>query len=718
MTRSNRTDCTAAAPGLRTIAGPLLICLLGAGCGSEPPSSTGASETAAAVENVILITLDTTRADALGAYGQTLPASPNIDRMAAEGVRFAQVSSAAPSTLPSHATILTGKFPYAHGARSNSGYVLAEDNLSIAEILHSAGYVTAAEIAAPVIGRQTQLDQGFDSYRDSFSPEVEGTDLTVKTNQGTRRVQLDERMATDIVKFGIEFLRSHRDEKFFLWLHFFDAHKFHTPLPEFAQQVPQSPYHAEIRFIDFEIGRLLGTLEGLGLRERTLVALTADHGESLKEHGEPNHSFFVYDATIRVPLILWGPPVLPPGLVVDSLVRTVDIAPTLLDLLDLPPLEQAQGVSLVPLIRGEERDLDLLAYGESIDMMPLGTSPLRYVRRGRWKYLHKVNPELYDVVADPGELHDLSAQHPEIVERLRAELEQLVTASPTRPSGAEVPIDAETREQLQELGYIVASAPEGLDDELAALTDLRGGDPRDLVDDLRLMSLASGAQKNERFDLAAERFAELWTKYRSEQFGLGLARCLLKLERPGDAADVLREMTEDEPNNLDYRVRLADLLVKSGRLSEAEPELRRVIEADRCNTDARALLAYLAYSRERFEEQIDLLRVGVQECSESTKLSNNLAYALATTPRTELRDGVEALALAERTVGSTDHPGASFLDTLAAACAETGDFDRAVETVKEAIALEEQVEESRQLEELQRHLALFESGQPLRDPGG
>lgn len=726
MSRRDRTEWTAArlgrwAGGAVVLAG---VSLLLASCGVEDRAAdsdsrhNAASAPEPAIRNVILITLDTTRADALGAYGQSLPASPNIDRMAAEGVLFAQVASSAPSTLPSHATILTGKHPYAHGARSNSGYVLSEANTSLAEVLRSHGYRTAAEIAAPVIGRHTLLDQGFDSYRDSFSPGVGGTDLTIKTTEGNRRVQLRERMATDITKFGIEFLRVHRDEKFFLWLHFFDAHKYHTPPPEFAARLPESPYHAEILFIDHEIGRLLSVLEGLGLKRRTLVVLTADHGESLKQHGELNHSYFVYDSTIRVPLILWGPSVLRPGSVVESLVRTVDIAPTVLDLLDLPPLEQAQGVSLASLIRGEERDLNLMAYGESIDIMPFGTSPLRFVRKGRWKYLHKVNPELYDVVADPGELNDLAARRPEVVEQLRSEMERLITSAPATPSGAEVPIDAETREQLQALGYMVASAPQELDDELATLTDLRGSDPRDLLDDLRLMSRATAAQKNKLYGPAAERFARLWQKYRTEVFGLSLARMLVKLERFDAAADLLEEMSADAPDNLDYRVRLADLLFKSGRISEAEPGLRHIIETNPCTADARALLAHLAYSRKRFDEQLELLRVGVEECPESTKLANNLAYALATTPREALRDGARAVRLAERVIESVGTRDPSNLDTLAAAYAEIGDFARAVVTMEKSIELSKQLETPKNLEELQRHLTLFESKQPLRDPSG
>ena len=180
-------------------------------------------------------------------------------------------------------------------------------------------------------------------------------------------------------------------------------------------------------------GEVLEQIEGLGLRERTLVVVAGDHGEAMGEHDEKTHVYFVYDGTIRVPLLFWGATV-PRGLKVESLVRTVDVTPTILDMLELPPLEGVQGTSLLPLMKGESLDLELVGYGESIEPhIVFGASVLRFVRKGQWKYIHKVEPELFDLTGDPGELENLSSVHPEVVERLRAELSALIERRPNRP---------------------------------------------------------------------------------------------------------------------------------------------------------------------------------------------------------------------------------------------------------------------------------------------
>jgi arylsulfatase A-like enzyme len=208
---------------------------------------------------------------------------------------------------------MTGKQPYAHGARSNAGFALPERNITLAERLREAGYVTAAEIAAPVIGRHTRLDQGFAHYGDVASPGIRRKSVWKHSTSGRKRVDLNERDAGDITAHAIEFLRQNRQERFLLWLHYFDPHQLYLPPAAHAARIPDSPYHAEVRFVDEQIGKVVDELLQLGLRGRTLVVITSDHGEGLGEHGEETHIFLVYESTIRVPLILWGPFDLPRG---------------------------------------------------------------------------------------------------------------------------------------------------------------------------------------------------------------------------------------------------------------------------------------------------------------------------------------------------------------------------------------------------------------------
>ena len=239
------------------------------------PTKDGA---AAAVEhgwNVLLITLDTVRPDALGAYGQGRGATPHIDRMAAEGVVFDAAVSSSPNTLPSHASIFTGKHPFTHGARSNLGYVLSPEQETLAERLAAAGYRTAAEVAAMVMREETRIAQGFESVRDPNGADVE---LKTVHRPGHDPIEFPIRVARDIGRRGSEFIRAHRERPFFLWLHFFDAHEPRRPPEPFATTFRDDPYLAEVAYQDAQIGKLRETIEQLGLRRRTLVIVTADHG--------------------------------------------------------------------------------------------------------------------------------------------------------------------------------------------------------------------------------------------------------------------------------------------------------------------------------------------------------------------------------------------------------------------------------------------------------
>ncbi len=416
---------------------------------SSPPPRSDAP-------NLLLITMDTLRADALGVYGQPLPASPEIDRLANSGVLFEHVMTSHSETLPSHATIFTGKWPFAHGIRSNAGYLLSEHHVTLAEVFRRRGYRTGAEIAAPVLRQETRITQGFEHYRDINRPGVERKLVRYKTGK-VREREHKIRTAKNITDRAIDFLRQSAGDSFFLWLHYFDPHSPYAAPALFNVRIPESPYHAEVASADHEIGRLVREVDRLGLRGRTLIVVTSDHGEGLEEHDEPSHSFYVYDTTMRVPLIFAGLG-LPASVRIPSLVRTVDIAPTVLELMGMPVLEGIQGVSLAPLLSGDEAELALTGYGESTRLTAtFGIPVLRTIRKGRWKYIHKVNPELYDVVADPGELADSASAHPEIVEQMRADLEALLADAPPTPDDARAVLDSQTAAQLMALGYVARS---------------------------------------------------------------------------------------------------------------------------------------------------------------------------------------------------------------------------------------------------------------------
>jgi arylsulfatase A-like enzyme len=670
--------------------------------------------------NLIVITLDTVRADALGAYGQSRPTTPHLDRLASEGVLFEQVMSSAPSTIPSHATIFTGKYPYAHGARSNFGHSLSRSNLTLAEVLAREGYRTAAEIAAEVLQPLVRLDQGFEHYRHVGSPGVQKKRVTLNEDGVKRSVEEPIRTAADITRRALSFVRQNRERKFFLWLHYFDPHHPYSAPPRFHRRIPDSPYHAEVAAADEQIGAVIDELRRLGLAEHTLVVFTGDHGEGLGDHGEWTHIYYTYESTMRVPLIFWGPRELLPGWRVQSLVRSVDIAPTVLDLLALPPLPDAQGVSLRPLLVGEREDLALTAYGESIEWYTtFATSPLRVIREGRWKYIHKVNPELYDIESDPGEEVNRFASEPEVAARLVAALEEMLSSAPGAPQDAVMTMDKQTRERLAALGYIGGALSES-DRKTLDSMEVFGHDAGDLSEDIHQMALVGGHMTYEHWHKAIEVLRPLAKKH-PESVPI-LERLTESLKRAGElteAVPLARRLLELRPDEtIHYRV-LATLLEAKGEDEEAIDLMFKAIDLEACDVEPRMELYLFLHQRKRYADLNRMMAHGFERCPESPWNLNGYAWVLATSPEDPLRDGAKAVAIAKRALAQTapDATDPSHIDTLAAAFAEAGDFAAAIDACERAIEEARAQGSSEQLiETFQGHLEDYRSGRPVRDP--
>lgn len=664
----------------------------------------------------MLITIDTLRADALGAYGQALPTSPNIDRLAEHGVVFSQAVSSVPSTLPSHASIMTGLQPYSHGVRSNSGYVLPEQARTLAELLRDSGFRTGAEIAAAVLDRRTQLDQGFDHYRDITSSDIERKQVVVPRSNGAETRILHERTASDITQHGMQFLRKKSDRSFFLWLHYFDPHRSYTAPEPFRNRIPGSPYHAEVAYVDHEVGRVLNEIERLGLSPRTHIVITSDHGESLGEHGEATHAHFIYQSTMHVPLILAGPGI--EARRVGSLVRSIDIMPTILDWLGVPAPDHMEGVSLLPLAHGS--DLQLVGYGESIESrINFGTSMLRFLRDGRWKYHHKVGRELYDLEADPGELRNLASSQRDIAEGLEAKLRAQIAAAAPQLGRAEVNPDAETTAQLRALGYLSSGSRARIEDESDAL-ELFGQDPALLVSAVEAHAHANSHIVEGRYAAAAEAYAELLDQFPdSPSIVIGLSLAYIQLDRLEEAEQLLRRAIELDPGHTGLYVDLARLLrfeQTDEADAEAEALLESSLEISPCVASVANELVDLLGNRKRYRDQIELLAAGRERCPNSIDHLNGYAWALATLPVAELRDGQRAVELARTVDAATSHTNPSALNTLAAAYAENGEFAKAIEFQHRAIGLLSSDELRSEFGETFRaQLAVLESGRPIRE---
>jgi arylsulfatase A-like enzyme/Tfp pilus assembly protein PilF len=415
--------------------------------------------------NVVLITIDTLRADRLGCYGFGLAHTPAIDRLAAEGVRCLDAATSAPITLPAHASIMTGLYPPAHGVRDNGNYALGPDAVTLAERLGGAGYRTGAFVSAAVLARRYGLDQGFATYDDDLWAEEAPELFMIRERPSVRTVD----RALDWLEEGYA---AAPVQPFFLWLHLFEPHQpYAAPSIDLAAMTP-TPYDAEIAEADRGVGRILDSLRARNALDETLVVLTADHGESLGEHGEPTHGVFIYDATIRVPLVWRLPRVLPAGATYPGAIRHVDLVPTVLASLGLFGGAETQGVNLLRALAGDVPPLPLAQYAEArLAEEGFGMAPLFGVRSRGMKWIRAPRPELYDLRRDPRELHDLHASDPSAARPLEAALDAIVTDSGRRALTAPMrEIDRETEEMLRALGYL--AAPE-------ERADMSGLDPKD-----------------------------------------------------------------------------------------------------------------------------------------------------------------------------------------------------------------------------------------------
>ena len=398
-------------------------------------------------QNVLLVTIDTLRADALGSYGGAA-ATPNLDRLAAAGARFEFAHAHAVVTLPSHASILTGAYPFEHGIHDNAGYRLPEDSLTLAGRLRAEGFATGAFVAAFPLDSQFGLDSGFDTYDDRFGHAEGPSDFTIA-----------ERSAETVVAAARAWIGA-QPGRWFAWVHLFDPHAVYRPPPPFDSRYAASPYHGEVAYTDYALGPLFETARAAGGRP-TFAVVTADHGEALGEHGELTHGLFAYEGTLHVPLIFAqiGPEATGSragagGVVSTDPVRHVDIVPSILDALALPAEPELPGRSLlVDAPSGPEP----LSYFEALSAsLNRGWAPLRGVLAGRDKYIDLPLPELYDLQADPTEEQNLVDDR---AGRARALRTLLTDVPPADAVDRRIEETAAVVDRLRSLGYLGGSAP-------------------------------------------------------------------------------------------------------------------------------------------------------------------------------------------------------------------------------------------------------------------
>ncbi|HZX10226.1 MAG TPA: sulfatase-like hydrolase/transferase [Acidobacteriota bacterium] len=521
--------------------------------------------------NILFITLDTTRADHISCYGYENVKTKHIDSLAESGILFKNTICQSPLTLPSHSSIFTGTYPFFHGARDN-GLYLAEENITFAEVLKEHGWATSAFIGAFVLDSTWGLDQGFDYYFDDFDfSKYEQITLSSVQREGG-----------EVIKPFFEWLESHYQEKFFSWIHLYDPHSPYDPPEPYRTQYGNRKwglYDGEIAYVDFLIGRVLDELMKKGLDEKTVIIILGDHGESLGEHEEIRHGFFVYDASIKVPFIVRIPEFMFNGKVIESQVETVDIMPTLLEILDLPVPPDIQGKSLIPLILGKKQDEEeSLAYSETYyPRYHFGWSELKSLRSQSFKFIKAPRPELYDLNQDRGEKINLYHRNREVALRFEKKLEDFQKKS-NRGEEQERPVsrlDEKDLERLRALGYIggFESQSKVNNEDLA--------DPKDKIHLYKKIKVAQGqfAEKNleealKEISYVIENDPNIMEARETR------ARILLDMDRVEEALEECKETLEIDP---EYEAAIFTLALSYKRLKkyhEAILGYERLIELD------------------------------------------------------------------------------------------------------------------------------------------
>ncbi len=612
------------------------------GCGGERSARASGGE----VDRIVLVSIDTLRADHVGCYGAEDAETPTIDALAAEGVRFTTAISPAPITLPSHASLLTGRDPPDHGVRNNGSFRLAADVPTVTESLREAGFATAAFVSAFVLDERFGLARGFDVY-----------DAELGMMKSSRDHSVPERRGDATVDRALAWLEAAPD-RFFLWVHLYDPHADYTPPEPFDKRFATRPYDGEIAFADAQVGRLRRALE-----ERwptgTLWWITSDHGEGLGEHYERTHTLGVYESTQHIPLIVAGPGVAEAA-VRDDVVALADVAPTLLEQVGLEALPGADGRSLVPTLRDGAPSGRRAAWVETLaTQLDMGMSPLLGVRTATHKYVRAPEPELYDLVADPRELENRIAEEPALAAELDGLVEELAQG---RPVVLSFKPDAAERAQLEALGYVQSAGPVPDD---ATLGQVGGIDPKQAHVQLErlhhLMSLLASRRGQDA--LAVYDALEL----RGSMVRLFGATAALQAGQPERAEQEAREALAIAPTTEAW-IALGTAELQQGRIEDARRSLERAAAMEPEKASPWVGLAWIAEREGQRDEAIRLYeKVRALPIPSPEAYWRLAAYALeegrvdearallAAVPQAELRvpDAAHRLAVAERRAGRT-----------------------------------------------------------------
>ena len=571
--------------------------------------------------NVILVTMDTTRADHLGCYGYRDIRTPTLDGLAGRGVLFEEAATATPLTLPSHCTIMTGMYPTYHGVRVNGNTALSDEQTTLAKVFAAQGYQTGAFIAAFVLDGRWGLKQGFQHYDDQF-------DLKKYKHLDLGEVQ---RPGNEVMDAALAWLEEKKSTPFFAWIHLYDPHVPYAPpepyASEYGRRGPAGLYDGEIAFMDAQIGRCVSWLQQNGLDKSTVMVLVGDHGEGLGSHGEGTHGYFVYDYALHVPFLAVAPFPKLGGKRVRAEVGTVDVFPTLLTLAGIASPLKVQGRSLVPLMFHPDRQDNIPAYGEAMaSNIQFGWSPLRALRTPRYKYIDAPRAELYDLVRDPGEQTNLLREFPDVARRMKTDLDRIVAeTSVGAPKLQAANLDKETMERLSALGYVGTPVPakkaSGAAGPLA--------DPKDKLAVFTAVQRAGELVLDGKYSDAASLLEPVLREDpKIPQALLLLATCYTETGRNEEAKARLDFVLRDDPESVQALISLANILLEEKRNDDVIALCKRTLAFDERNSQAYILIGEVYMTGDKYLEALPYMEKAVETQPKIARTRLNLAACL------------------------------------------------------------------------------------------
>ena len=697
------------------------------------------------IRHVVLISMDTTRADVLGCYGITYNITPNIDALAAEGILFENAYAPIPLTLPSHASMLTGTIPPYHGVHDNLNYRLTDSCVTLAEILKDHGFVTGAIIGSAILYSKYGLDQGFDSYDEDFQNERSPVDIV-------------ERQGGEISGLACKWLEEHQEENMFLFLHYYDPHRnYDAPEPyhkKFLKNPPpkkkslaylKSMYAGEVAYTDHCIKEVIDKLKELGLYDSTLIIIAGDHGEMLGEHKEMTHSYYIYQGSVRIPLVFKVPGVSVPRRI-EKTVGLVDITPTVCSLLDIEGPFTFQGVDVSPyLLDDEPEDIQRHVYMESMLPTKYKGNSLLGIVNDKYKYIQTTRPELYDIVSDYPESVNLVEQYPDIAHRMKGLLRRMLneTIALGGPDSA-MEADEETLRQLETLGYVAGAVTEEF------TFDTSKKDPKDLLDYHTAVIQIKPLLREHKYDQVREACEKMISiqpdiakpyiylacmANRLKDYPEAIKQLTKAIEiEPDDTAphNILADIYEKQGNHeqaihhhtISLRIKpeqtgvlnqLAGLYTSLNKTDKAIESYRNSLQIEPKQPTVMSDLAMALYGQGKVRQAIVLWADSLEIDPEQVYAANALAWIRATSKDKKFYNPTEALTLARQACKLTEYQDPGMLDTLAAALAANGQFNQAAETAGQAIQIAESTGLNERVLDFQKHLRLYRTRQALRE---